>query len=295
MGAAQYAPDTFAKAQQLLTTAQNLQASHADRSQVITNAREASQTAEDARLITMKRQQDEQIAQAKAATDQEHQLRMQAEATAQAAQAQLQAVQQHEQTAQAQASADRQMLDQQRDALQQAKAQAAAMSQIPPPPPPQAGPGPGPAEGSVDQRRDLRMSLYRQLSASGLQTIDSPRGLVVTIPANDFGGHALEGSVAGQVSQVAAAIMNNPGLVVEVDDNGDGGNTDRAEAVRAALMGSGVPASVISVQAMGNSRPVASPATPAGREANRRVEIAISGPSIGNMPYWDRTYSIMPH
>jgi hypothetical protein len=35
-------------------------------------------------------------------------------------------------------------------------------------------------------------------------------------------------------------------------------------------------------------------ATPAGREQNRRVEIVISGEAIGTLPYWDRTYSLLP-
>jgi flagellar motor protein MotB len=55
-----------------------------------------------------------------------------------------------------------------------------------------------------------------------------------------------------------------------------------------------VPANAIQVRAVGSSRPIASNATPTGRELNRRVEIAISGDAIGNMPYWDRTYSLVP-
>ncbi len=289
MGAAQYAPDTFAKAENLWHTAQNLQASHADRSQVIGNAREAAQTAEDARIITMKRQQDAQIAEAKAEADRERQRRMQAEAVAQAAQAQAQAAQSQAQAAQAQASADRMMLDQERSVRQRVQAQAAVMSQIPPPPPPQPV-----LSGPSQQTRDLRMSLYRQLGACSLETIDTPRGLVVTIPAAAFMGHTLQTGAASRVAQVAQVIMAQPGLMVEVDDNGEGNSGERAESVRAALIGAGVPPGEISVRAEGNSRPVASIATPEGREANRRVEIAISGPAIGNMPYWDRSYSITP-
>ena len=292
MGAAQYAPDTFARAQQLYQTAQNLEASRADKNQVITNAREAAQTAEDARAITLKRKHDAEVAQANSAADRERQLRLQAEADAQAARAQLSAVQQQAAVVQQQASADRAMLDQERVAREEAQNQAAAMSQIPPPPPqvqtmPQQ-------DALSQQKRSLRMSLYRDLGACSLETIDSPRGLVVTVPAADFDGRSLQRYATSRVARVAAAIAVHPGLTVEVDDNGDGGNAERAESVRAALVANGVPAGSIEVRSLGSSRPVASPATASGREANRRVEIAISGDSIGSLPYWDRTYSIMP-
>jgi hypothetical protein len=81
---------------------------------------------------------------------------------------------------------------------------------------------------------------------------------------------------------------------MEVDDNFDGGRAERAEAVRAALIGGGMPAGAISVRSVGNSRPIASTTTAEGRELNLRVEIVISGDAIGDMPYWDRTYSITP-
>jgi flagellar motor protein MotB len=292
MGAAQYAPDTFAKAEQLLATARNLQASRADRSQVIGDAREAAQTAEDARIITMKRQQDAQVANARAAVDQERQRRMQAEADAQSARAQAQAAHAQAQAAQDQASADRVMLDQERNARQQAQNQVAIMAQAPPTAPQVQT---MPQQDNFDrQKRDVRLSLYRQLGACSLETIDTPRGLVVTIPATSFAGRMLQQGMTGRISQVGAAIMTQPGLSVEIDDNGEGDNAERAESVRGTLISSGVPAGSISVRSMGNSRPIASNNTTAGREANRRVEITISGVSIGSMPYWDRTYSIVP-
>lgn len=283
MGAAQYAAETFARAQELLGTAQSLEASHADKNQVIATARESAQTAEDARAIAMKRKQDAEVAEAKAEAAMERQRRLQAEAEAQ--------------TARAQSSADRTMLDQERLARQQAEAQAAAaQTQTPPSPPP---PAPIvvaeiPRVPVEQQRKDLRMRLYQQLGQSSLEIIDTPRGLVVTVPASDFNGRMLPPTVASRLAQVSAAIAAHPELLVEVDDNGDGSNTARAEAVRAVLMKSGVRGGAISVHSLGNSRPIASNATAAGRELNRRVEIAISGETIGNMPYWDRSYSLVP-
>src|SRR5579883_2810030 len=63
-GAEQYAPNTFAKARQLLANAQQLEHSKGDSSRIIQDAREATETAEDARLIAERRRQQVQIEQA---------------------------------------------------------------------------------------------------------------------------------------------------------------------------------------------------------------------------------------
>jgi hypothetical protein len=102
----------------------------------------------------------------------------------------------------------------------------------------------------------------------------------------------LQPAIAGRIAQVASILRAHPELTVEVDENGEG--IGRGEAVRGALMQNGVPASAISVRQMGNARPIASNATPYGRELNRRVEITISGDAIGKIPYWDKTYSLVP-
>ena len=59
--AEQYAPQTFAKAQELLAEAQRLQDSKAASSLIVQAAREAAQTAEDARQIAEKRRQEEKV------------------------------------------------------------------------------------------------------------------------------------------------------------------------------------------------------------------------------------------
>lgn len=56
-GADQYAPDTFQKAGQLYQQAQSYQARKAGSKQVVMTAREAAQSAEDARAISVKRQE----------------------------------------------------------------------------------------------------------------------------------------------------------------------------------------------------------------------------------------------
>ena len=64
-GADQYAPDTFANAQNLVSQAQAYQARNAGTKPVIMTSREAVQAAETARLLSLKRQEDERIAREK--------------------------------------------------------------------------------------------------------------------------------------------------------------------------------------------------------------------------------------
>ena len=286
-GAQRYAPDVMSKAQQELQNAQGLQSQKVDKSLVIAAAREASQTAEDARALTVQRAKDAELAQAQATAAQEQQLRLQAEA--QARQAQALAVQ-----AQAQSSADRAQLE----AVQQAQAMPAA------PPRPAAAPlvvvGPetiaAPALPRDDRpQRELRVSLQQQINGY-FQTRDTPQGLVATISDFDFHGASL-----GKVERVAALAAAHPGLNIEVDGCTDSASPEaeriasaRAAMVRDALMRGGLPYSAVTVRSLGNSRPLGSNATAQGRELNRRVEIVITGAPIGSLAAWDKSYSVVP-
>jgi hypothetical protein len=58
-GADRYAADSLQKAERLYQQAVQMQSQKADKHQIVTVAREAAQTAEDARLISVKRQQNE--------------------------------------------------------------------------------------------------------------------------------------------------------------------------------------------------------------------------------------------
>ena len=83
--AEQYAPQTFGKAQELLAEAQRLQDSKAASSLIVQAAREAAQTAEDARQIAEKRKQEEKVETLAAETAKAHSARAQAEGEAQRA------------------------------------------------------------------------------------------------------------------------------------------------------------------------------------------------------------------
>jgi hypothetical protein len=66
-GAEKYAAETFAKATNSLKNAQDFLTKSKDRKRSETNAREAAQMAEDARIITFRRMQEEQLANERAA------------------------------------------------------------------------------------------------------------------------------------------------------------------------------------------------------------------------------------
>jgi flagellar motor protein MotB len=292
-GASQYAPDVLDKAEQELANARQLETNRAGRTLVVTAARTAAQTAEDARELAIKRKQDAEIAQAQNRAAQEHKLREEAEAKARVALAAL-----------AQADADRAALENERDRV-------AALSAAPPPPPPQPEPEPrveSPApqvrvEPDRNQERAAaRAALIGQLRASvngALEVIDAPRGVVVQVPDSDFRGEVPNGSIAPILARIVPSLARLSGLMIEVDGYTDLPGreresiaTQRAEEVRAELVRAGLDGGLVTIRGMGASHPLGSNATAAEREQNRRVEIVISGSAIGNRPLWDKTYTL---
>ncbi len=149
---------------------------------------------------------------------------------------------------------------------------------------------PPPPSGQQDtgHRTAVRMQLLEQLNGP-LATRDTPRGLVAVIPASGFTGALLRQSSSEQVGRIAVILASHPGLRVEVEGHTDSADsaalsTQRAEAVREILVGRGIPPNIISARGLGDSRPLASNSTPAGREENQRVEVVISSDAISSTP-----------
>ncbi|HLI86627.1 MAG TPA: OmpA family protein [Bryobacteraceae bacterium] len=293
--AGQLAPNTFAKARHALQEAQNLQASKADSNLVVQHAREAAEMAEDARVIAGRRKQEDQLAAAQNEV---------AQAKAQAREAKAEALAEV-QRAKEQADAARAQAEQANAALQRAQSDAAAarvkadryqsVASAPAPPPPPAAS----QEALGNQQKEVRGQLLERLNGE-VETRDTPRGLVVVVGDADFTGATLRPEAADELNRVAAIIASHPGLHVSVEGNADSAgsvqlSSDRASAVRSALVAGGLPAASVTSQGLGNARPETSNATEKGRVENRRVEIVISGDPIGSMPFWDRTYSLAPH
>ena len=64
------------------------------------------------------------------------------------------------------------------------------------------------------------MSLLDQLNGVAA-TLDTARGLVVTVPDSDFSGTELHPAVSVQLGRLAAIVVAHPGLRIEVEGNSD--------------------------------------------------------------------------
>jgi outer membrane protein OmpA-like peptidoglycan-associated protein len=290
LGADRYAPDTYNKAVQLLRQAQDWQAQKMSMRTVVTVARDAAQTAEDARAITVKRRDEERLAQ-------DQQIVAKAEGRAQEAESRAEAEHAHaesERIAKEQAQAEAARANQ---LAQQAQAgrDAAAASQV--------AANPAGYQRQESDKRALRAQLLRELSPI-LDTRDSPRGLLITIPDSQFQSPStLRDGFVDELGQIASVLRSRPGLYLEVDGHTDNEGADtyvqqlserRAATVRDVLVRDGIPPNMIVIRAFGKTRPLLSNDTPAGRARNRRVEVVISGDPIGGTASWDQTYTLMP-
>jgi flagellar motor protein MotB len=301
-GAQRYAPETLARAQQLLQEAQQMHASKADSHRVIEIARQASQTAEDARLIAVQREQQSSLSAAQTDAAKAHQdaaaaqrsaeqTKAQAEAAIQQARLEAQAAVQRANALQQQAEGDRAALTQAQNdtsaarARQQAAEAAAAQAQA-------AANSAREASSSSARMSALRIRLLEDLNGV-LPATDTPRGLVVTISDADFSGDSVRGAAAERMARVSAILSGQPGLRVSVEGYSDSAarqavSESRAAAVRRVLTNNGLTPGSVSSRGLGDSRPLGPP----GQEENSRVEIVISGDPIGTLPFWDRTYSL---
>lgn len=277
-GADQYAADSMAKAKALLFQAQDLNARKMDPHAIVSAAREAAQMAEDARTIALKREQQEhQAEEAQRSAEKSELLRQESqEAAREQARAQ----------AQADDAAQAERIEQAR--AQAAEAQARATQQAvlaPPPPPPQRR---ALVTAAPNSERQLRAQLLAQLNGS-FTTRDTPRGLVITLAGDGFRDES-----SRRLASVATIVASHPGLRIRVEGYADTEalSSEHAQAVREALIAQGAPPNEVAAMGYGDSRPLASKATAAGREQNRRVEVVIYGPSIGDRALWDRSYSL---
>jgi outer membrane protein OmpA-like peptidoglycan-associated protein len=275
--AEQYAPDIFSKAASSLQMAENSLTSKADKSQVITNARQTIQFAEDARALSAERQEAERIQNEKNAAASAAAAKAKAEADATAAAA---AKRQAELTAQQKAAAEM--------AAQQAAAKAAAEQAAL-----QAKEQAARDEAARAQAATaaLRARLLQQLNEV-LQTTDTPRGLVVNMADVLFetGKYALSQDAQLKLAKLSGIIQAHPGLNLAIEGHTDTtGSADfnmklsqqRADTVREFLVSQGLSPDTITAKGMGEDNPVADNSTAAGRKQNRRVEIIVSGEVIG--------------
>ena len=142
-----------------------------------------------------------------------------------------------------------------------------------------------------DDQVQLRKQLLEQLNLI-LQTRDTARGLIVNMSdvLFDTGQYTLKPGAREKLAKVAGIILSHPGLKIQVEGHTDsiGGDDynmklseNRANSVRSYLTGQGISPDIVTARGFGKTRPVADNSTAAGRQANRRVEMVVSGDIIG--------------
>jgi len=329
-GAENYAGPSYQHAVQLMNTADAYAISkHIDRKPLIAVAREAVQTAEDAREIAVKRideerqandRQDSSNAQARSDAQAAEATRLKEQAQSDTARAQadltanqvasnaaISAAQSDTARAQADLTANQNASNAAISAAQSdtARAQAdLATNQT------TSAAAVSAAQADAEQARiaadnaqlgehqavsdkaAMRAQLSEQLNRI-LATRDSARGLIVSMSdvLFDTGHYSLKPGAREKLAKVAGILIAYPGLNIEVggytdnvggDDMNQTLSENRAGAVKDYLVEQGVTTTSVSARGFGNTLPVASNDNSAGRQANRRVELVVSGDLIGS-------------
>lgn len=305
-GADRFAAETFSRAADLLAEAELAREQRRGRNAVMQPAREAVQTAEDARLIALQRQEEafqaeqRRLAQQREAEARERaqleeerrraadQQRLQAEAQRLQAErekmaadaARLAAERDRAEAERARVEAERIRAEAERMKAEAEAARAAAEAQA--------------REIAGQAERDqaaLREELRQQLNLI-LETRETARGLIVNVSdvLFDVDSATLKPGARERLARVAGILSAHPDLQLAIEGHTDSTGAEeynerlserRAEAVRSYLTEQGVARETVSTAGYGESRPVATNGTAQGRQMNRRVEIVVSGEAIG--------------
>ena len=335
----QYAIDTYSKAARLLADAEDARKRHSDGNKIMMPARQAAQTAEDARIIALQRQEQIYQEQQRAAALQrendardraraEEERRLQAEQQRLLAEQQRQEADRQRQQAEdqrlladqqrQQAEQQRLLADQQRQQAEQEKAAADAARAVAErdrldaerqradadrvraeaerarldaesaraAAEAQAQQARSVAEQSEREKAQLRDQLRAQLDTI-LETRETARGLVVNVSdvLFDFDSANLKPGAREKVARIAGILQSHPDLRLQVEGHTDSVGSDdynlrlsdrRAESVRTNLVQQGIARDVVGTTGFGESKPVATNGTAAGRQQNRRVELVIT-------------------
>jgi len=292
-GADRYATETFLKAERSLRQAEAYQARNAGSRPVAMLAREAVQTAEDAREIAVRRQEQEKLARereeaarrealAKAAAEEEARRRAEAEAArkaeaerrakaealaegraSEAARLQRELAAVREAVRQAQEEARLAKLKLQEQAEQLSAERARWEEEL--------------KRREVDeaerrrrlaelQRAELRLRLVDQISKY-LPARETPGGLAFQVEGALFEAGGLELAPAGRerLALVTGILLAHPGLSFSIP-----GSAASAESVRRYLAGRGLPEAPLSA--------------PAANGSPAPLEVFVTGPSISPVP-----------
>jgi outer membrane protein OmpA-like peptidoglycan-associated protein len=312
-----YASFIISKAGQQLMHAEELYRQKQNKAAVEAAAKEATETAEEARLMAVKqkaeddaqaaaaareakaradaeaetkRRQDAEAARADAEKAKAEALRMKQEAEQAAAEAAKQKAEAEQ--AKAEAVAQQQKLAEEKEQAQHAAQQSELLRQQ--------------AEKEKQQaeyeKQELRARLLQQLN-SILATRDSARGLVANMSDVLFhsGSFELAPGARERLAKVSGIILAYPSLHVTIEGHTDSVGSDdynqqlserRAQAVRDYFVQQGINSASVEAHGYGKNEPIATNDSPEGRQQNRRVELILSGDAIGTTE--DQTASQTP-
>jgi outer membrane protein OmpA-like peptidoglycan-associated protein len=302
-----YAAFIFSKAGQQMMHAEEVYRQKQNRATVEAAAKEAVETAEEARLMAVKKKAEDEAAgeaaareaKARADADAEAKRRNDAEiARAQAEEAraaaeqakaeaekmkqealaaaeEAQAAKAAAEKAQAEAVAQQQVLAAEAD---KAKASAAQSENL--------------RQQAENEKQELRGRLLQQLN-SVLATRDSARGLIANMSDVLFRSGSVELLPAARerLAKVSGIVLAYPSLHVSIEGHTDSVGSDeynqdlserRAQSVRDYFVRGGIPEGAVDARGFGKAEPVASNETSEGRQQNRRVELVLSGDAIGD-------------
>lgn len=305
--AGKYAVATIAKANQQLQSAEEAYRGNNDKKIVISLARDAVQTAEEARVIATKQKADEEAqaqaaaekqaaeeraAKARAEAEEEARRRQEADQArqqAEAAKAEAERMRQEALNAAAEAAKAKEEAEQARQAAvaeqkeaQEQKLAAEAEAEL----------ARRAAAKAETEKADLRAQLLAQFN-SIMETNDSARGLIVNMSdvLFDTGSFTLKPGAREKLAKISGILLAHSGLTLQIEGHTDSVGSDefnqrlseqRAGSVRDFLIGQGVSAASVTARGLGKTEPVASNDTAEGRQRNRRVEIVVNGDSIGS-------------
>jgi outer membrane protein OmpA-like peptidoglycan-associated protein len=288
-----YAAFIISKAGQQLMHAEDVYRQKQNKAAVEAAAKEATETAEEARLMAVKQKAEDEAqaaaaareAKARADADAESKRRAEAEtARAEAEQAKAEAEQakaealkmkQEAEKATAEAVAQQQALAAETDKAHQAAAQSESLRQQ-----------------AENEKQELRARLLQQLN-SILATRDSARGLVANMSDVLFrsGSFELLPGARERLAKVSGIVLAYPTLHVAVEGHTDSVGSDdynqqlsehRAQAVRDYFVQQGINSTNVEARGYGKTEPIATNDTAEGRQQNRRVELILSGDAIGS-------------
>lgn len=298
-----YAPESFQKAEAQVQQTDVYRGRKGNNTRPIQMvSREATQFAEDARVVALKRIEEERLANERAEAARR-------EAEAKAARAAAEQRQREEEAARKQAELDRLMAEKQKAEaerqrmaaeLESARAAAAkaeadraraeALERER-----QAAEAARQAEEAARQalaeKQALRAALLNRFNQI-LETRDTERGLVVSMAdvLFDVGKFNLRQEAREKLARFSGIVLAYPSLRITVEGHTDSTGSDelnqrlseqRANEVRNYLISQGLARELITAEGFGKTMPIADNSTAAGRQQNRRVELIVSGEVIG--------------